>query len=334
MIDFGRKLKELRIKNNQSQKDLAEYLNISFQSISKWEQGVHYPDVFTLNKLAEFYNIGVNYFFGEQKKDKEINAERFNVSINKNSSLSVWTDFIYNDKIAPISLLDPKRHRSGNGELMTHPGPKESIILAVNKDNKICFLGEHVNNWVPSCGPQGFFYHMLNEGGKNNPCFIFEETYKEKTSRIDKETHEKDFEFVIPKGGFLITFSKFTIEAKKLLIFILPKTQRRFVERHYPVLKNQFNGKSLFNYMLLQDELNHCNVFLRGNELIIEKEIEILENTNFTNESELIKELKETIDVLEERVEELQLKIHSLEDMIEDVESRVDDLDCKIDELE
>ena len=40
MKDFGKKLKELRQKNNESQKELAEKLNITFQSISKWEQGV------------------------------------------------------------------------------------------------------------------------------------------------------------------------------------------------------------------------------------------------------------------------------------------------------
>jgi transcriptional regulator with XRE-family HTH domain len=117
MKDFGIKLRDVRIKNNESQKDLADYLNVSFQSISKWEQGVHYPDVFTINKLAEHYKVRTDYFFGTQNKPTD--TESFPVSVNKVDTICVWTDFLYNGTIAPTAMLDDKRHRSGNGELNT-----------------------------------------------------------------------------------------------------------------------------------------------------------------------------------------------------------------------
>ena len=36
-MKFYKKLKELRIAHNETQQELAEHLNLSFQSISKWE---------------------------------------------------------------------------------------------------------------------------------------------------------------------------------------------------------------------------------------------------------------------------------------------------------
>lgn len=39
-MKFSEKLKELRIKNEYSQEQLAELLNVSRQAITKWESGV------------------------------------------------------------------------------------------------------------------------------------------------------------------------------------------------------------------------------------------------------------------------------------------------------
>ena len=39
MQNIGKRIKELRIKNNLTQEKLASYLNVSFQTVSKWETG-------------------------------------------------------------------------------------------------------------------------------------------------------------------------------------------------------------------------------------------------------------------------------------------------------
>ena len=44
-MSFSDKLKELRNKNNETQIDLANKLNISFQSVSKWEKGLNLPSI-------------------------------------------------------------------------------------------------------------------------------------------------------------------------------------------------------------------------------------------------------------------------------------------------
>ena len=52
-ISFGQSLKALREKKNLSQEDLARKLNISRQSISKWEQGISYPSILYLIPLTK-----------------------------------------------------------------------------------------------------------------------------------------------------------------------------------------------------------------------------------------------------------------------------------------
>lgn len=64
-MNFNEHLKRIRIKKNKTQQDLAEYLNITVQSVSKWEKGTAYPSVEFLPKIAEYYNCSVNAFFSE-----------------------------------------------------------------------------------------------------------------------------------------------------------------------------------------------------------------------------------------------------------------------------
>ena len=50
-------LKELRKEKNLTQEQLAEQLNVSGRTVSRWETGTNMPDVSILVELAEFYNV-------------------------------------------------------------------------------------------------------------------------------------------------------------------------------------------------------------------------------------------------------------------------------------
>lgn len=54
---IGEAIRHLRIKEGFTQKDIAEYLDISFQAVSKWERGLCVPDAAYLVKLAEYLNV-------------------------------------------------------------------------------------------------------------------------------------------------------------------------------------------------------------------------------------------------------------------------------------
>lgn len=52
--------KKLRKERKFSQVKIAEIFNINQATVSKWEQGKSIPDIATLKKLSEFYNVPIN----------------------------------------------------------------------------------------------------------------------------------------------------------------------------------------------------------------------------------------------------------------------------------
>ncbi len=74
-ISFGKKLKELRLKNSLTQENLADFLGVSFQTISKWEREDNYPDITILPEIAKFFKVSVDSLLGinEAETKEEIN---------------------------------------------------------------------------------------------------------------------------------------------------------------------------------------------------------------------------------------------------------------------
>jgi transcriptional regulator with XRE-family HTH domain len=57
---LGKKLKNIRIKKKYSQDNVADFLHISRQSVSKWENDSSYPDLDNLVKLSEYYEVSID----------------------------------------------------------------------------------------------------------------------------------------------------------------------------------------------------------------------------------------------------------------------------------
>ena len=67
MESFGKKLSELRKQKGLSQEQLATDLNVSQSSISNYESGATKPDTDILQKIAEYFEVPVAYFFSDEK---------------------------------------------------------------------------------------------------------------------------------------------------------------------------------------------------------------------------------------------------------------------------
>ena len=59
-MGFAENLKQLRKEKQLSQEDLAEILDVSRQAVSKWEQGIGYPEVEKLLLLVSKLNISLD----------------------------------------------------------------------------------------------------------------------------------------------------------------------------------------------------------------------------------------------------------------------------------
>ena len=76
MIEFDRRIKSLRKSRGITQEQLAGYLEISPQAVSRWETGASCPDISLLPQIAGLFEITVDELLGvnETEKRREIQA--------------------------------------------------------------------------------------------------------------------------------------------------------------------------------------------------------------------------------------------------------------------
>lgn len=67
-------IRHYRKKENLTQEQVADYLNVSTPAVNKWENGVSYPDITLLPPLARVLKIDVNTLlaFNEELTDTEV----------------------------------------------------------------------------------------------------------------------------------------------------------------------------------------------------------------------------------------------------------------------
>ena len=67
-MEISKCIKDARKNNNISQESLAEQLGVSRQTISSWENGKSYPDLVSIIKMSDIFNISLDKMLKEDKK--------------------------------------------------------------------------------------------------------------------------------------------------------------------------------------------------------------------------------------------------------------------------
>ena len=80
-MKLNEKIFEYRKRNNWSQEDLADKIDVSRQTVSKWETGKNVPELDKLIMLAELFNISVDTLV---KEEIEINSDEDTIKIDDN----------------------------------------------------------------------------------------------------------------------------------------------------------------------------------------------------------------------------------------------------------
>ena len=71
-MKLGQKLKQLRSSKGLTQKDLAEQLNVSFQTVSKWENNENEPDLETVKQLAKVFGCSIDYLLSDSDEEPRV----------------------------------------------------------------------------------------------------------------------------------------------------------------------------------------------------------------------------------------------------------------------
>lgn len=77
MMNIGKQIRALRMKKNVRQEELAEFLDVSAQAVSKWETEASLPDVALLPRIAVYFGVTIDELFrlpDEEQMDRIENA--------------------------------------------------------------------------------------------------------------------------------------------------------------------------------------------------------------------------------------------------------------------
>lgn len=68
---FREKLKELRRQHNVSQEELAHQLDVSKQTISKWESGISMPDLEKVMQISDMFEVSLDELLKDRKSESD-----------------------------------------------------------------------------------------------------------------------------------------------------------------------------------------------------------------------------------------------------------------------
>lgn len=91
METFGTRLGRIRKENNYTQETIANKLNVTAQAVSKWENDITSPDIDTLIKLADIFNITIDELVGRASNaiattKKDINKMILKIIVDSNEN--------------------------------------------------------------------------------------------------------------------------------------------------------------------------------------------------------------------------------------------------------
>ena len=74
-IKIGRFLQELRKEKGCTQEQLAEMLNVSRRTVSRWETGSNLPDLDLLIELTDYYSVELRELLDGERKNMNMDQE-------------------------------------------------------------------------------------------------------------------------------------------------------------------------------------------------------------------------------------------------------------------
>ena len=219
MQKVGRNIVELRKKNNMTQTELADKMNVSFQAVSNWERGNSMPDISKLPELANIFGVSVDELIGEKSKlidsvmnnqineyleNNEVSKEELEehipilkpeqvetiverIDFSKFDNINIFLPYLDNETITLLAQQKVEKEESINSFL---PFLEEEVItkFAQQRIDK----GESIDSYLPFLEDGAitkFAQQKLEEGESINSFLPFleeEVTTKFAQQRIDK----------------------------------------------------------------------------------------------------------------------------------------------------
>ncbi len=172
-ICIGENIKRLRQEKGLTQEVLADFIGVTFQSVSRWERGESYPDITLLPVIAEFFSVSVDELLGANKNRDE-------AEINK---LLKEHDNYTDEKLILKSIIALKERYPNDYRVQLR---WMSYLIFYNWEElekntpEIVSIYNYIQNNCTSdavriCAKRYYIYLMSNLACKENPKVSFED---------------------------------------------------------------------------------------------------------------------------------------------------------------
>ena len=74
---IGKFIKKIRTDNGLTQKDFADKLGVTYQAVSKWENGKNIPDIMILKQISKEFNVNIDDLLEGRSSKKGFNYKAF-----------------------------------------------------------------------------------------------------------------------------------------------------------------------------------------------------------------------------------------------------------------
>ena len=273
--NLGNLLIELRKTHGYTQDDISDMMHVTRQAVSKWENGIALPDVFTIIKLGKLYKKPLlASFYGEEF------ASEFNQLLKLRlfrRILSIWliisfvllltfgTFFIYSNNSTYRFLLDYE------DDVLTI---KDSYIIASNNEaiiqiGDITLNGESIYNMND--------YSITMYYTKNNQEKIIAEFSKSREIRLsNSENYKEIMKEVLNKKINLYLKIKYLVN-------------KEYIIGLYPTIFDKNDNTLAYNYDF---EKTNATVYIHGYNEFINREGLISQGFKIYDEMDLYKDIR------------------------------------------
>lgn len=83
MQNIGQRIKEFRRRSGLTQEKLADYLGVTYKSVSKWECGLTTPDLALIGPLTRILHVSADELLGLTSEDTDTEREKYDRALQK-----------------------------------------------------------------------------------------------------------------------------------------------------------------------------------------------------------------------------------------------------------
>ncbi len=170
---FGTRLKAIRQERGYTQKQLAGFLGVTEQAVSKYERGNSYPDIEVLSGIAEVLDCSLDYLLQHEQGKRNLPGQE-NVFRKQGISRFLQQDVIvlqFDEKLVPLFMEEAKQNCPHMIEMRQQAALEWGVILPIirlrDQSNmepsqfEICINGVPVYSEIrEGTNPEELFYML------------------------------------------------------------------------------------------------------------------------------------------------------------------------------